>query len=145
MKKITLLMVFMCFAMTTFANDMTRKARNKNIAQNGYSVICNSGDETLVTSQNGSFYLYYENWLTDDVVIYAESGQVSKEYIASKMREASSSRKIMESQGYTVYYVNMGLFSDTYYFVKTPKGNYYSVSREVKRIHADGDSLIDEL
>ena len=137
-------MVFMCFSTAIFAVDLTRKARDKNISQNGYTILCTDDDYTLVSDNNGSFFIYWETW-TNRVRIYAESGQVTKDYVAEKMREASSSRKIIESRGYTVYRVDKGLFSNSYYFVKTPKGNFYSVSNEIRVIDAQGDSLIDEL
>lgn len=145
MKNAVLLVLMIVLSTSLFASSTTKKARNRHIEQNGYEILCEGNDYTLVKDKNGTFYLYSENWLTDDIYVYMETEEVTKDFVANKMNSASSSSKRLQSNGYTIYYVSMGLFSNTYYFVKTPKGNYYSVSKSLKTIHADGNNLIEEL
>lgn len=148
MKKNQIILLLLFVSTILFANDLTRKARDKDIRNNSYVLLCESksGNTSLVSSKNGTFYLYYENSLFSDLDVYVEDMRVTKDFVSQKMDVAVSSKKIISDCGYTVYLVETGyIFGESYYFVKTPKGNFYSVSKKLKTIHADGDRLKEEL
>lgn len=146
MKKFTIIaMMFTVLTSFVFAeSSLTRKSVIKDAEKNNYSLLARQEYYSLYADKNGIFYFYYENWLFDKVYVYTESGQVTKEDVQQKMKESERTSKIID-KNYVVYEVSMGLFSSSYYYVKTPKGNFYSVSKRVKSIEASADNLIDEL
>ena len=144
-RTVTFLIMMLCmFAFAAFANSVTENARVKDAKERNLSLLARGKRYSLYADNNGILYLYYENWLFDEVYLYREDGETSKETVQSKMKDASDAKKVIDSN-YVVYKVDMGLFSPTYFYVKTPKGNFYSVSKTVKTISASASKLIDEL
>lgn len=134
--------VYVCFCcICKFRNG---KCKGEGCKRN-LSLLARGKDYSLYADNNGILYLYYEEDLVfDEVHLYREDGETSKESVQSKMKDASDAKKVIDSD-YVVYKVDMGLFSSTYFYVKTPKGNFYSVSKKVKTISANASKLIDEL
>lgn len=147
MKKFVIyIAVFLLIGNLMFANSTTRKSRDRDIKARNFTILANSGDYTLVRNSNGTFFLYNENWLTDDVYLYAEEEKVTRESVVEKLNSASSSSKVIDNRnGYTVYSIDASLFSKSYYVVHTPNDNFYSISIRIKKIHADGTNLAGEL
>lgn len=145
-RTVTFLIMMLCmFAFAAFANSVTENARVKDAKERNLSLLARGKRYSLYADNNGILYLYYEeDLLFDEVHLYREDGETSKESVQSKMKDASDAKKVIDSD-YVVYKVDMGLFSSTYFYVKTPKGNFYSVSKKVKTISANASKLIDEL
>lgn len=152
MKKFTIIaMMFTVLTSFVYADSsLTRKSVIKDAEKNNYSLLARQDDflyaYSLYTDKNGIFYFYMEESLSNNVFLYTESGQVTKEDVQKKMNNSESSEKII-NKDYVVYQVYMGFFASPryYYYVKTPKGNFYSISKFVKKIDADSDHLVDEL
>ena len=146
MKKFTIIaMMFTVLTSFVYADSsLTRKSVIKDAEKNNFSLLARQENYSLYADKNGIFYFYDENWFFDKVYVYTESGQVTKEDVQQKMKESERTSKIID-KNYVVYEVSKGFFSSCYYYVKTPKGNFYSVSKSVKSIEAGADNLIDEL
>ena len=143
-KKLFFCMIIMFFSVLLFAETDVHSERIKDAENRKLTLLASEDGYSLYQDKNGTLYLYSENWLFDEIYLYKENGTSNKEKIQSKMKEASDVSKIIDSD-YIVYLVNMGFFAPTYYYVKTPKGNFYSVSEKIKTINASANNLIDEL
>ena len=147
MKKIfclTFLTIF--FVVSAFADSsLTHKYRNMDIAKHGYKVLATSNSNyTLVSDKNGNFLFYDESPSINQINIFRQSGQVTKDYVVSKIREEGAD-KILEHNGYTVYGIGVVFWIYKYYFVKTPNGKFYSVSVKDNIIDAYEEEMIKKL
>ncbi|WP_372518923.1 hypothetical protein [Candidatus Ruminimicrobiellum ovillum] len=145
---IVLLLCFCAYNMPLFAATSAeiKKEIKKDAKNSAFTFVTSNDDDCfLYKDSKGNFYLYYGNWLFDYVVLYGKSELVSKEEVATNMKKSSESEKIVEGE-YTIYKVDMGFLNDTFYYVRTPKGNFYSVSKKIKTIKINGaDDLINDL
>ena len=83
-----------------------------------------------VTVKNSNFFNNTKNLnKITKIKFYSLNKIVTKEDVQQKMKESSRTSKRID-KNYIVYEVSMGLFSSSYYYVKTPKGNFYSVSKK---------------
>ena len=132
-----------CYVLFTIAccNKRFNKKRSRK-----FLFVASKGDYYLYKNNKGFFYLYYGHRILDYLDLYGRCKAISKEEISKNMKNSSSSSKIIEGD-YTVYEVYMGFLKDTYYYVKTPKGNFYSVSDKIKKININNgsDDLINDL
>lgn len=136
---IILFLTYIAFADSSMKNAMTKDAVNREL-----SFLASDESYSLYQDNSGKLYLYNENWLFDEIYLYKEDGESSKDKVQSKMTNADDVSKVINSN-YTVYRVDMGLFEPTYFYVKTPKGNFYSVSEKIKTINVSASKIIDEL
>lgn len=144
-KVVLSIVVFFLLPCIVFADSEERqRARIRDANSRNLSLIASGENYSLYADKNGCFYLYSENWLSNAVYLYRGNGKVTKGQIEAEMNEASSVSKIIDTS-YTVYYVSMSLFSETHYYVKTPKGDFYSISEKIKTINASASKFIDEL
>jgi hypothetical protein len=149
MKKVlTVLLCFFVFCLPLFASskDSIAKEVEKDATSRNFSFIASNNNYYLYKDSKGSFYLYQSISWFDYLNLYGGCKGVSKEEIAINMKNSSSSSKIIE-RDYTVYIVSMGFLKDTYYYVKTPEGKFYSVSNKIKKININNGSedLINNL
>jgi len=116
------------------------------VEKNGHSIVCIDWNYALAKSKDGTFYIY-DSISSDNLIITTEYETCSKEIVANKIKEAMSTYKVIEKEGYVVYKVKgpLGAWNwnpnyDNEFYVKTPKGNYYSVSLLWKNVNP----LLDE-
>ena len=117
-----------------YANSTTRKAANKYISEKGLSIIARSSNYTLTSDKEGIFFLLSEDSFNDKVDIYIEIEQVTRDDVSKTISNASGANKVIESNNYIV--INAWQFIGDWYFVKTPKGNFYNVSYKIDSITA---------
>lgn len=144
-KVVLSIVVFFLLPCIVFADSEERqRARIRDANSRNLSLIASGEDYSLYADKNGCFYLYSENPLFNEVYLYRGNGKVTKGQIEANMNEAPRVSKIIDTS-YTVYRVDMGFFSKTYHYVKTPKGDFYSISEKIKDISASASKFIDEL
>jgi len=144
---IVLLLCFCAYNMPLFAATSAeiKKEVKKDAKNSAFTFVTSNDVYFLYKDSKENFYLYYGNRLFDYIVLYGKSELVSKEEVATNMKKSSESKKIVEGE-HTIYKVDMGFFKDTFYYVRTPKGNFYSVSKKIKQIEINGaDDLINDL
>lgn len=117
-----------------YANSTTRKAANKYISEKGLSIIARSSNYTLTSDKEGTFFLLSEDSFDDKVDIYIEIEQVTRDEVSKTIKNASGASKVIEKNNYIV--INAWQFIGDWYFVKTPKGNFYNVSYKIDTIAA---------
>lgn len=143
-KRILSTMILLFLAYIAFADSSTQNAMAKDADSRGLTYLAGDDNYSLYQDSSGKLYLYNENWLFDEIYLYKEDGESSKDKVQSKMTNADDVSKVINNS-YTVYRVDMGLFEPTYFYVKTPKGNFYSVSEKIKTINVSASKIIDEL
>lgn len=146
---------FLCVSASFAVNrESGIKSVDKDIAENGYTLLARSitwSVFTLAANKDGTLVLYYDD--TDVIKVYTESSSspVTKEYVAEQIKSADEADKIIEANGYTVYtvvpveyyhsFITVQTTGARKFYVKTPKGVFYPVSKKIKSINP----LIDEL
>lgn len=134
MKKILIIFYVILYTELLYANSTTRKAANKYISEKGLSIIARSSNYTLTSDKEGIFFLLSEDSFNDKVDIYIEIEQVTRDDVSKTISNASGANKVIESNNYIV--INAWQFIGDWYFVKTPKGNFYNVSYKIDSITA---------
>lgn len=134
MKRIIIFLFGILFTGMLYANSTTRKAANKYISEKGLSIIARSSNYTLTSDKEGIFFLLSEDSFNDKVDIYIEIEQVTRDDVSKTISNASGANKVIESNNYIV--INAWQFIGDWYFVKTPKGNFYNVSYKIDSITA---------
>lgn len=134
MKKKIIILLYLLFTVSLFANPTTRKVVNNFISEKNLTIIVRSGDYTLTADEKGTFFLFSEDFLYDKVDIYMEVEKVTRDEVSKIVREADGASKVIELNNYIV--LNAYQFIGDWYFVKTPKGNYYNVSYKLLSIPA---------
>lgn len=139
-KKISFVLVGILFTgvFHAYSISSSRKIVNKFISNNDLSIIAQSGDYTLASDKESTFFLFSEDYINDKVDVYIEVEQVTRDEVAKVIRKADGAIKVIESNGYLV--LNVWQFLGDWYFVKTPKGKYYNISYKIGSIPA----LIDD-
>ena len=111
-----------------FGESITKKAMLKDANIRNLVFLEKGNDYSLFKDKDGKFYLYFENWPFGQVSLYGGNKEIDDDHV--------------------VYRVDMGFFDPTYFYVKPPEGNFYSVSTEIETISAsesETDDIIDEL
>ena len=139
---------FVCFMLffgsinSFFSESIVRKAVNKDIFKNNYSIICREENVTLVSDKNGKFFIYWEGY--NFAAFYEEFEKIEKSYVALILRDFPSSVWKVQSKGYTIFYYKNSYYYNGVFFVRTPKDNFYILKEKINgEIRPDDDSIID--
>ncbi len=119
------------------AVEKTITNRQETLLAQGY----NDGNVYVLTKDaNGTLYLYeiyigISHTYDGSIRLYKEDGKTDKESIKKEVDKGNKVTKIIDAESYSSFKVDG--WPDKFY-VKTPKGNFYSVNKLIRKAENAG-------